>query len=402
MYPPWESALLVVDDHIVDHDEKSHKSGWGPAVCRLVDPNGATLSGVWYDDGSEDTIPRSNAWRVLNPGDCFDHHFDGHGTVKMRVRRYTGKNRVIATEFNEIDEAELKTRNTRSKRRPLEPDTGKDKRMFDSVFVLFVFFLLTLCPLFGTGRKVQPEKRKPVDSSEYEASSESDFEPVRRSKKKSPPKYKTVLRKKQGITTGGMRPIRPCKVALNYMWTHPETDEPHETGFLVPGPAWDTIRKEQVFVIHFDPLDHNYLLLDHTEVPRRSRTHIRACREEEREKVNDTKYRVVNLRNICPWYVNTPSYKDFMKFHKKAIVLRKAMNSEWIEMQIKANECFKKNCLMTDRGFRNINLTMVHGARILEPDGRSEPLPKASTKSIPGMCFLTVQSFLINYTCISF
>ena len=402
MYPPWESALLVVDDHIVDHDEKSHKSGWGPAVCRLVDPNGATLSGVWYDDGSEDTIPRSNAWRVLNPGDCFDHHFDGHGTVKMRVRRYTGKNRVIATEFNEIDEAELKTRNTRSKRRPLEPDTGKDKRMFDSVFVLFVFFLLTLCPLFGTGRKVQPEKRKPVDSSESEASSESDFEPVRRSKKKSPPKYKTVLRKKQGITTGGMRPIRPCKVALNYMWTHPETDEPHETGFLVPGPAWDTIRKEQVFVIHFDPLDHNYLLLDHTEVPRRSRTHIRACREEEREKVNDTKYRVVNLRNICPWYVNTPSYKDFMKFHKKAIVLRKAMNSEWIEMQIKANECFKKNCLMTDRGFRNINLTMVHGARILEPDGRSEPLPKASTKSIPGMCFLTVQSFLINYTCISF
>ena len=385
MYPPWESALLVVDDHIVDHDEKSHKSGWGPAVCRLVDPNGATLLGVWYDDGSEDTIPRSNAWRVLNPGDCFDHHFDGHGTVKMRVRRYTGKNRVIATEFNEIDEAELKTRNTRSKRRPLEPDTGKDKRMFDSVFVLFVFFLLTLCPLFGTGRKVQPEKRKPADSSESEASSESDFEPVRRSKKKSPPKYKTVLRKKQGITTGGMRPIRPCKVALNYMWTHPETDEPHETGFLVPGPAWDTIRKEQVFVIHFDPLDHNYLLLDHTEVPRRSRTHIRACREEERETVNDTTYRVVNLRNICPWYVNTPSYKDFMKFHKKAIVLRKAMNSEWIEMQIKANESFKKKCLMTDRGFRNINLTMVHGARILEPDGRSEPLPKASTKSIPGM-----------------
>ena len=259
-----------------------------------------------------------------------------------------------------------------------------------------------LAPCLYAGRKVQPEKRKQVDSSEYEASSESDFEPVRRSKKKSPPKYKTVSRKKQGITTGGMRPIRPCKVALNYMWTHPETDEPHETGFLVPGPAWDTIRKEQVFVIHFDPLDHNYLLLDHTEVPRRSRTHIRACREEEREKVKDTKYRVVNLRNICPWYVNTPSYKDFMKFHKKAIVLRKAMNSEWIEMQIKANECFKKNCLMTDRGFRNINLTMVHGARILEPDGRSEPLPKASTKSIPGMCFLTVQSFLINYTCISF
>jgi hypothetical protein len=158
---------------------------------------------------------------------------------------------------------------------------------------------------------------------------------------------------------------------ITYAWTDPHTDQSRETGFLVPGAAWDSIRNEIVFVIHFDPLDHNFLLLDHTVVPRRSRCHIRACSDDERDQTACPEPpgppHVVNKPNICPFYVQCPTYCRFMKLHKKATSLRNR-KQDWIPYQLEANNCFKSNCMMSDDGFQHLNLNQVSGAAIVAPD----------------------------------
>ena len=152
---------------------------------------------------------------------------------------------------------------------------------------------------------------------------------------------------------------------ITYAWTDPHTDQSRETGFLVPGAAWDSIRKEVVFVIHFDPFDHNFLLLDHTEVPRRSRCHIRACERDQTESPGPQ--HVVNKPNICPFYVQCPTYHRFVKLHKKAASLRNR-KQDWIKIQLEANNFFKRNCMMSDDGFQHLNLNQVSGAAIVAPD----------------------------------
>ena len=152
---------------------------------------------------------------------------------------------------------------------------------------------------------------------------------------------------------------------ITYAWTDPHTDQSRETGFLVPGAAWDSIRKEVVFVIHFDPFDHNFLLLDHTKVPRRSRCHIRACERDQTESPGPQ--HVVNKPNICPFYVQCPTYHRFVKLHKKAASLRNR-KQDWIKIQLEANNFFKRNCMMSDDGFQHLNLNQVSGAAIVAPD----------------------------------
>ena len=117
---PWVPETFSIGDHILDRDLESHASGWGPAVGVLTDPNGTTLTATWYDDGTSETIPRSNCRRTLNKGDTFHHQFGGE-KVKMRVRRYTGDGRVVSSEFSAVDAAEVGRRTTRRTKRK-DPD----------------------------------------------------------------------------------------------------------------------------------------------------------------------------------------------------------------------------------------------------------------------------------------
>ena len=114
----------------------------------------------------------------------------------------------------------------------------------------------------------------------------------------------------------------PCKIMLTYNFTDPQTDEVKETAYLVPGPAWDTIKDRIVWVIHYDPSDRAFLLLDDVNTPHRSRCHIRAATQRERDSVatpySDRPARVLNLYNAEPFRKESWEYSQFLKYLRKA------------------------------------------------------------------------------------
>ena len=140
--PPWTFKTAAKGDHIVEFDPPNHKDdsnpGWGPAACKLTDPEGPALSGQWYDGvkGEVEGIPRAQCRRTHNPGDTFVWKQPDGTQISMRLRKYT-RTGVLATEVDANDMRELVPGSRRSRRR---------KRSF-SFFLLFCFvfvFLLLL------------------------------------------------------------------------------------------------------------------------------------------------------------------------------------------------------------------------------------------------------------------
>lgn len=161
------------------------------------------------------------------------------------------------------------------------------------------------------------------------------------------------------------------KIFLTYKFQPPNGGPPRDTGFLVPGPAWDSVADEVVWVIHRDPTNHAYLLLENVDFPRRSRDHIRACTQRELGHFEspDTEgpFRVLNKKNVDPYDPNTEDYYLFTKFNKKASRLRRQNNSEKsVRAQRRANAYFKEMVSISDSGFQNLSLTK--DLSILEPD----------------------------------
>ena len=143
--------------------------------------------------------------------------------------------------------------------------------------------------------------------------------PKRRKKNKNAEPHEEEADEKEADQTG-LHP--PCKIMLTYNFTDPKTDEVKETGYLVPGPAWDTVRNQIVWVLHFDPRDRAYLLVDDVQTPRRSRCHVRAATKRERDSVaspySDSPPRVLNMRNAEPFRTESYAYSQMLKFLGKA------------------------------------------------------------------------------------
>ena len=109
---------------------------------------------------------------------------------------------------------------------------------------------------------------------------------------------------------------------ITYNYTDPKTDAVSETTYLVPGLAWDTILNCSVWVLHFDPFDRAFLMLDNQKTPRRSRQHIRAATQREKDAVSnpssESPSRVLNQRNAEPYDRDSFGYKQFLKYLGKA------------------------------------------------------------------------------------
>ena len=191
--------------------------------------------------------------------------------------------------------------------------------------------------------------------------------------KKRKPKNKNKQPKTSPPSSGNLSEViahDPVKIFLTYKFTPPSGGPSRDTGFLVPGPAWDTVIDQLVWVIHRDPTNHSYLLLDNITFPRRSREHIRACTEREFNSVvnPDTEgpHRVLNQPNVDPFDQSSDNWFLFFRYNKTAGRLRRQKKPNSVHKQRRANSYFKDLVTICDAGFQNLELTK--DLVILEPD----------------------------------
>ena len=138
--PPWQFRTASKGDHIVEWDPATRKDdsnpGWGPAACKLTDPEGANLSGNWYDGGVE-SIPRKQCRRTHNPGDRFTWTRPDGKVFSMWLRKYTSTG-VLATEVTKADLNEMSWTSRITRR-------GKRSFFASVALFCFCFFVVVDC-----------------------------------------------------------------------------------------------------------------------------------------------------------------------------------------------------------------------------------------------------------------